>query len=280
MSYTQRLSPDRPGCIVFLLDRSYSMNEPAAGRPGESKAEVLARSVNNVLYDLVLRSVANRAEGPRHLYDVALVGYGLDVGPAWSGPLTGRGLVSIGELARQSARVEARESAAGNTKKLPVWVEPVADGATPLCGAMNHAGQLIASWVGEHPDSFPPVVINVGDGAATDGDAAVWARRLRSLGTDDGPTLVLNVNVTARIGDPVVFPASDASLTDEFARAMFSMSSELPDFMQRAANEHGYEVESGARGMVFHADAATLMTCLRVGIAPPAGAPASSGAVS
>lgn len=100
MPYHQRVDRLHPACLAFLVDQSYSMTEPVAGRPRQSKAQALAQAVNELLYELVIRSVKDHSQGPRHYYDVAVIGYGARVGPAWSGALAGRDLVSIVEVAQ------------------------------------------------------------------------------------------------------------------------------------------------------------------------------------
>lgn len=266
MSYHKRIDREHPGCFVFLIDQSFSMTEPVAGQPETSKAVALARAVNNLLYELVLRCVKNPKEGPRHYYDVGVFGYGLGTGPALGGELAGRGLVPIPDLAQHPARVEVRDaSTTGRAKRSPIWLDPVADGATPMSEAMNQAGAAVAAWVKQHPDSFPPIVINVSDGAATDGDPMVWAQRITSLSTSDGGVLLFNVNISAHAGEPTMFPDSALSLPDDYARSMFAMSSELPPFMLEMATLQGHGVRQGARGFVFNADITTVVNFLQMG---------------
>ncbi len=272
MSHAQRIDRTNPGCIVFLVDQSYSMNEPISGGDGESKAVALAGALNDLLYELVIRCVKDPKEGPRHYYDVAVLGYGLQVGPVWGGALEGRDLVAIPDVARNPIRVEEvgagpDRSTTGAVRKRPVWFDPTADGATPMSEAMNRTGALVAEWIKQHPSSFPPIVINITDGAASDGDPAEWARRLRSLKTEDGNLLLFNLNLSALPGEQVWFPNTAAGLDDEFARPLFEMSSELPGFMAEVAGSKGHAVGSGARGFVFNADFNALVSFLQVGTA-------------
>ena len=52
-----------------------------------------------------------------------------------------------------------------------MWLEPKAAGKTPMCEAFQAAHEVIGGFVAEHPACFPPIVINITDGMATDGDA-------------------------------------------------------------------------------------------------------------
>ena len=263
MPYQTRVDRNRPACLVVLIDQSFSMSEPHAGNQAQSKAAALATAVNDLLYELVIRSVKDPSEGPRHYYDVAIVGYGADVGSAWSGPLSGRDLVSIVDIANNPTIMSERDDGS----RFPVWVEPSTNGPTPMSGAIDHAGRIVAEWIAEHSDSFPPIVVNISDGAATDGDPSVWADRLRSLSTEDGAALFFNVNFSNSSGEPVWFPDSAGGLPNDYAISMFDISSPLPGFMQELAAMEGHAVAPGSRGFVFNADITSVVGFLQIGTA-------------
>ncbi len=65
MAYDRRLDRHHPGCILFLIDQSGSMNEPVSGEQ-RPKAIALAEALNNLLYELVIRCIKDEAAGPRH----------------------------------------------------------------------------------------------------------------------------------------------------------------------------------------------------------------------
>jgi hypothetical protein len=248
------------------------MNEEFAAEPGRSKAAALCDAINGLLFELVLRCIKDPTEGPRYYFDVGVIGYGESVGPALGGALAGRELVSIADIANHPLRVEDRNKAEGETsarpaKHLPVWFDAKASNGTPMCGAIDVAGTIAAKWVAEHPDSFPPIIINISDGAATDGDPREWARRLQSLSTRDGNALMFNVNLSALGRDPLFFPSDDTGLGDGYARALFDMSSALPPFMCQLTQQKGLDVRDDARGFVFNADMAAVITFLQIGTA-------------
>ena len=143
MPYQRRVDRERPACFMFLLDQSYSMNEPVAGRPGQTKAQALADAINTLLYELVLRCIKNPEEGPRHYYDVGVVGYGATVGPVWGGALAGRDLVSIVEIGHHPLRVEQRDQSTvgGGSARMPIWFDPVADGEYLHRATRDHLGE-------------------------------------------------------------------------------------------------------------------------------------------
>jgi hypothetical protein len=136
-----------------------------------------------------------------------------------------------------------------------------------MSAAIDLAGSIVAPWVADHQDSFPPIVVNITDGAATDGDPREWATRIRGLSTEDGNVLFFNINLSALGDQPLYFPASPERLTDQYAQTLFEMSSELPQFMSGMAAQQGLPISEGARGFVFNADMVAVITFLQIGTA-------------
>ena len=52
--------------------------------------------------------------------------------------------------------------------------------------AFANAKGIAESWVAEHGDGFPPIIINVTDGESTDGDPEEIAEEIKSIETTDG----------------------------------------------------------------------------------------------
>ncbi|MCS7166643.1 MAG: hypothetical protein NZ914_03290 [Gemmatales bacterium] len=72
MPYDAAISRANPSCFVFLIDQSDSMNDPAGGS-NESKAQALAKVINELLMNLCIRCTVNPREGIRHYYDVSVI---------------------------------------------------------------------------------------------------------------------------------------------------------------------------------------------------------------
>src|SRR5919205_1040834 len=107
MSYSAEISRVNPSCFLFLIDRSGSMSDPfGGGGGGKSKAEGVADAINRLLQNLVIKCA--KSEGVRDYYEVGVLGYGDQVGPAFGGALAGRELVPISEIADNPERVEER----------------------------------------------------------------------------------------------------------------------------------------------------------------------------
>jgi hypothetical protein len=276
MPYTAEISRQNPGCFLFLIDQSGSMADAFGGEPGRSKADRLADAVNRLIYELTIRCTKDQSEGVRNYYEIGVIGYGGRTGPAWVGSLSGKTLVPLREVADNPARLEERrrkvEDGAGGfveeAFKLPVWFEPVADDGTPMCQAFAAARSILEPWVGAHPTSSPPIVINITDGEATDGDIRAASDPLRRLSTYDGDVLLFNIHVSSKPGSPILYSETEAALPDEFSRLLFQISSILPPHIQEAAKNEGYAVGPQSRGFVFNAEMVEVIRFLDIGTRP------------
>ncbi len=283
MAYSAEISRSTPAAILFLLDQSASMQEPFGGAEqrgdaAPSKARVLADVVNRLIQNLILRCA--KEDGVRDYFYVGVVGYGERVQPlirpAEDYRIVGD-WVPLSHLAERPLRLEERlkkvpDGQGGWTErrvKFPVWFDPYAKNGTPMCQALDLAAQMVRTWIDVHPSSFPPIVINITDGEATDGDPLRYAQQLRSFATDDGETLLFNVHLSSSEEPPLMLPDSvDALPRDTYALQLFQMSSTLPFTMRAAAEQEGYRVTMDTRGFVFNADPVALVHFLEIGTRP------------
>jgi hypothetical protein len=256
--YSQPIDRAHPGCILFLVDRSTSMEEPLGGGR-VSKAETLAQAVNRLVRNLVLQ--CQRGEQIRDYYHLGLIGYGATVESIFGGDLAGHNLVPISRVADYPLRLVKETLPGSETVSLdmPIWLDPVAHGPTPMVKA------IVVDWANAHFDSFPPIVVNVSDGAATDGDPRTMGEQLRNIHTRDGQLLLFNVNLSSSPGPAIQYPNTPRDLPDAYARGLFDMSSELTPYMMAVARGMGLTLGEGARGFVFNADSGALSEFLDVG---------------
>lgn len=269
--YSAEISRANPTCFVFLLDQSGSMEDRIGGGEGQRKCDVVADALNRLLSELAIKCA--KEEGVRDYFHVAVVGYGVEVGPALAGALAERQLVPLSEIAASPARLETRakkipDGAGGLVEqevKFPVWVDPVANGGTPMSTALGHAEAILTAWLDEHAGCFPPVVLNLTDGEPTDGDPHLPAEAVRALASTDGNTLLFNLHVSSDASPAVLFPDADSALPDEFAKMLFGLSSALPDGMRAYARQQGVKVSEATRGFVFNADATSIVQFLDIG---------------
>jgi hypothetical protein len=271
MAYSAEISRSNPTCFLFLIDQSKSMRGLMGGAAGTSKAQAVADAVNRLLYNLVLRCVWGQAVLDR--FHVGVLGYGPKVGAVFGGTLAGRELVPVGELARNPLRIEQRvqkvDDGAGRQVdqpvKFPVWFEATAEGRTPMVATLERASRLLSVFLADHPDCFPPLVVNLSDGEATDGNPEITADRLRQLSSGDGNVLLFNAHLSSSAAQPVEFPDSETGLPDEAARRLFRMSSQLPPVMAASARQAGLAVSPQTRGFVFNADLGSVVRFLDIG---------------
>jgi len=268
--YGAQIRRNNPTCFVFLIDQSGSMDE--ALPEGIAKSHGVADATNKILSNLVIKCTKDE-ELPRDYFHVGVIGYGGGVQSAFTGALAVRELVPISEIAVNPGRVEQR------TKKIPdgagglieqqvpfaVWFDPIANGGTPMCAALSTAQRLVADFLAQHPDCFPPIIINITDGAATDGDPLIPAQAVTEHASSDGTVLLFNLHLSSMSGTPVEYPSSPGGLTDPYASKLFEMSSVLPDKMLSLAQQSGYEVSPGARGFAFNANFESLVKFLEIG---------------
>jgi hypothetical protein len=269
--YSAEINRKQPALLLVLVDQSYSMSEPW-GASGQSKAETLALAVNRLLGNAVLQ--CSKGDNRVHDYfEVGVIGYGADINLSLHGADPARPVLPIGELARNPRRVDQvmkrMSDGAGGIMEVPmnvaVWIDPVTNGPTPMVEAFQTAEKVVSAWCHLHPTSFPPIVINLTDGVSTDGDPSAAAEATRSVGTDDGRTLVFNLHLSALGAAEVVFPSSTSVLVDQHASRLFEMSSELPAQMAEAASGLGYRIAAGARGFLYNAQVTSVIDFLDIG---------------
>ena len=274
--YEREITRKNPGLVMFLVDRSDSMKQKWGNYP-YSLAEGAANALNNILLELLFTSQGEPGK-PGHYFDVGVFGYGLrpiakgeGVEPAFAGKLAGLPIVPLPDLRdnQVAMRNEPSEDIGAPPSQVPVWIEPVYGHKTPMCEAVAVAGGHVFNWVNAHPDSFPPIIINITDGMVTDSPfqgATLddWAQRLVNIQTSDGPAMLFNIFLSPTPANPLLFPPTAAGLPVP-GPDLFRISSQLPPPMVGNANATGMTMQQGARGFAFNADRATLARFLEVG---------------
>lgn len=271
MAYQAPIQRSDPTAFLFLVDQSSSMGDKMASSD-KTKAQFVADALNRTLMNLVTR--CTKADGVRDYFEIGILGYGAQGAVnGLAGGLAAQVLNPISAFEQNPLRVEERkrkiDDGAGGiieqSVKFPVWFEPVANGATPMCSAIQHAAQILAEWCDTHPNSYPPTVLHVTDGESTDGDPEALATTLRQFSTSDGNILFLNLHVSALAGQPISFPSGESSLPDAFAKLLFRMSSPLPDHLIKVAQEKGHKVSFESRGYIFNAEAGEVVDFFDIG---------------
>ncbi len=270
MSYTAEVSRSNPTVLLFIVDQSGSMEDKMSS--GRSKAQQVADVLNRTLASLIMR--CTKSGGTQNYFEIGVIGYGgSGAYNGFKGALGGKILNPISAIEASPLRVEDRkrklDDGAGGiiekTVKFPVWFEPHASGGTPMCQAITMAAEELVAWCDSHPDSYPPTVLHITDGASTDGDPEHLASQLGQIQTNDGAVLLLNLHVSISGSDPVEFPASDTGLPDNYSKMLFRMSSHLHENLIRVAKEREYKVGAESRGFMFNADAVQIVDFFDIG---------------
>ena len=270
VTYTAEISRTQPTALLFLIDQSGSMADHMSS--GKPKSQHVADVLNRTLATLITR--CTRAEGVRDYFDIGVIGYGGNgVGNGFGGELRGTILQPVSAIEAAPLRIEERmkkqDDGAGGlvevSVKFPVWFEANASGGTPMCSAITRAAEELVRWCDTHPDSYPPTVLHITDGASTDGDPEGLAKHLQQIQTSDGPVLVLNLHLSNSGATPIEFPSAESALGDEYARLLFRMSSLIPDHLASIAQGKGFAINSESRGFMFNAEATQLVEFFDIG---------------
>lgn len=258
------ISSTNPCLIVYLLDQSGSMGEKF-GNGGHSKAEELANAINETIYELGLRCIGNSGE-LKNRFEIAIIGYGNGenvVKSAWEGQLAGKWVVSIKNV------FEYPLSQMGD---LPIWITPIANCNTPMTRAFTNAKMLCNDWInwGNHRDCHPPIIINITDGAATDGgfnnnQLRNEVEQIKRMGTNYGAINILNIHISTFNREHILFPSDTSGIYDGNARLLYDLSTPLNENMIRIAQQKGYNIQQGAKGYVFNGNANDLINFFNIG---------------
>lgn len=253
--HNTRITSSNPCAMVLLLDHSGSMNEVMTDNRGneKEKADTLAFSVNKFFEEIIL--TCQKTDLIKDYFEILVISYGkLDednesiVGLAWEGVLEGRSWVSVNELRNSSLRKEILE--VPNPKSFGpkllkeeqnIWIEPYAEGLTPMKEAFEVCNKYLQEWVLDHPNSFPPMVFNITDGEASDvenfDELIESAGKIKSNCTSDGNTLLFNLLLLSNNEHVKEFPLfSERHLFEdsEYETALFDASSIIPENLKKS----------------------------------------------
>lgn len=257
------ITSSHPCLLVYLIDQSRSM-DLEFGNSSQSRAEVVANAINDLIYDVGLRCIGGMGE-LKNRFEIAIVGYGKyghSVHSAWEGQLAGRWVVPIKEIFEYPLSIIDEQ---------PVWILPYTGYNTPMTRAFENAKRLCSDWIkwGNHSDCHPPIVVNISDGEATDaGENFIGLKKeiqeIKELKTNYGHVKVLNIHISGHSGSQLLFPER-VNYRDKFQEMLFESSSVLDENMIRIARQRGYEIGNQAKGYVFNGNVLDLVNFLNIG---------------
>jgi hypothetical protein len=151
------------------------------------------------------------------------------------------------------------------------WITPKSKNQTPMRQAFLLAHDVLVPWIEQHPQSYPPTVINITDGQANDctyQELMEAANAIRQLHTADGNVLLFNIHISDSSANPIYFPCTKDELAsaDEYAEILFDISSDLPGNYNKPIAEFTKKELIGAyTAMVVNAPITKLIALLNIG---------------
>lgn len=248
-SYSSRVTSTNPCAFVLLIDQSVSMDADVETNSGEliNKANYLSSIVNKFLEELILTCQKDKVI--KEYFEILIIGYGRlndddesIVQISWEGNLKNKTWVSVNELRNNPLRRE-KVSKPNPSKFGPrmlneesiVWIDPHAEGSTPMKEAFESCEKYLRDWVVNNPNSFPPMVFNITDGEANDieeyYELVDASSKIKSISTNDGNALLFNMLLTDNSKSFTEFPTiSERSRFEEneYELALFDASSIIP----------------------------------------------------
>lgn len=274
--YNSQITRKNPSALIMLIDQSGSTEEKTFfGDQPMTKADAVAMVSNMLLREILNR--CQREEGVRDYFEIAAIGYSGD---------GARMLLDKKDFVRPSilARRDVRQHIISRERRMPdgktriyedavgYWIEPLSEGATPMRAALEQALTLVERWCrkGANRDSYPPVVFNITDGEASDGDRqalVALAQEIKELRTNDGNVLFININISSSEGEPVLFPSSPDELPESrYARTLYEMSSEMPaEYDELVVQLKGPDARPPFRAMGVNASVVDMVSMLNIG---------------
>ena len=280
MAYEADISRANPACFLFLVDQSGSMEAPIGGSE-ELKMDVAANVLNRTLSAVVER--CSQGVEIREYFDIGILAYTTDAqgfiqiasvlpGTSLENPfLIISAVADVAEVIEKPVRVS--DGAGGLTEVIdsfPQWLKPTAEFGTPIAEALLTAKSALESWIAQHQDSYPPILINITDGIYTHKHPEPVSSEIMDLSTNDGNVLLFNAHLSAVPANSVQYPSLEEGLPGEDAGLLFRMSSPLPRSFCDLAGSLGISVAENARGYVYNAGIEELVHFLDIGTRGPA----------
>ncbi|AKQ46405.1 hypothetical protein TH63_13485 [Rufibacter radiotolerans] len=270
-SNSKQWSSATPGYIIFLVDQSGSMAEKYA--ENKNKAEFTSLVINRTINELV--NTNSDGEKVKDRVFVSIIGYGGKGGNSVD-DVRSDYLSSFADnpLRIEKLKKKVSDGAGGLIEideEMPIFIEPLANGLTPMGDALSFAKQLIEGWLQKKPENPAPVIINVSDGMPYSGNngnelnkALTVAKEIMAFQTTDGNPLIFNAHIGNGVPESM-FEDSEAALYDDHAKFLFSISSSIPAAYKAAAGKHGLSVKENSRGFVSNAKPETLIQFINFG---------------
>ena len=271
--------------MIILIDQSSSMSELFFSADGEdySVAHTAKHITDKCLFEIMRTCVSGNEIRP--YVDLAIIGYGTSIRSATPKIPMEQLPFSVTELQNSYiAKNEIDDSNIGDfSKPRYEWIEEISNGSTSMLAALEKAKEITKKWIVNHPNSFPPMILNITDGMATDDlvlldryqrgtlgdistlDLVTTVKEIQKLTTTDGNVLLCNAHVSPDEMSQITYPTNTQNIENPLAELMFEMSSVIPSTLLETGKEMGLPIQSGSRLFLYNAEVTSLLNFLRFG---------------
>ena len=87
---------------------------------------------------------------------------------------------------------------------------------------------------------------------------------LKQLRTNYGQVNILNIHISGKIADRILFPNEVSNLNSN-SKLLFNISTHLNENMVRIALQKGYNISNNAKGYIYNGNAVDLINFLNIG---------------
>ena len=259
--YSKQIGTPSPGFFVILVDQSDSMGEKYVD--SADKASFAALAVNRTIYEILGSCRGERMKDRCH---ITVIGYGDKTELILGGPPSEIEKPPHGTKTLKKKIPDGAGGLVELEQELGIWVQPKHANGTPMAEAFTLAAELVEAWTRENQNNFPPIIINITDGAPNDPAATkTAAERLAGYGTTDGKVLIYNCHIADSGGPEIKLPANVSGLNSENAKLLFELSSVIPQELFSLAEQAGLAPQEGSRGFMMNASPENLTKMLVFG---------------
>jgi hypothetical protein len=262
------MSSTNPGCLIIMIDQSASMRE-SLHKSKYALSWGAARFANHILGELLGYCAKGDEVFPRIM--IGCYGYSGSNDVNWAIPKfnpDSDGLISISDFADCEDEIEDEE----NEIIIPWIVEENAYGGTPMRAAFEKVADVAERFTKNHPDSHPPIIINITGGHPTDcaiEDLPDIVSRIMNIETSDGGSLVFNIHISLDSTPSIFFPKISDTLPDVYSRYLLNASSTIPFSLEQQLAMIGgirndIPILDNTKCLVYKADSPMLMYAVRV----------------
>jgi len=283
------MSRANPGLMVFLIDCSASMlfpmNQVSPDPKTLTKFQAASMILDNFLYQCTIKCASE--DKYKDYLDFVILGYGDNTFSPISKISTSEYPISVNKLDSSYESVEEfSEEELDETNSPLKWINSDSvSGNTAMLNAFTKVKKIIEDWVKKHPDSYPPVLLNVSDGMAndlpiinTDGQDAYdpsplfeLCKDIKKIQTNDGNVVIGNIHLSDGKIMKVNFPVSIdevLNIPDPAAVTLFEMSSSVPAPWLEKAQGFGFDIRPGGKFYIYNSDFDSFLSFFKFGTDP------------